>query len=620
MATSPYSFSLARYLSISIVVILGIIYFLPNIYAPDPALQVAPSNSGVVLDDKITRQISKKLIANDITSKNIVLEKNGTSIIIRFSDVDSQLAAKTILEDFFGLDFVIALLQAQNTPKWLQSLGSAPINLGLDLRGGVHFLLEVDTKAVVESRILGLSTQAPELLRKERAYYRAITSNDQQLMISFNNYDNLKKAMAILKERFPNAVYTADSENLFFTVKYSKEELNRIEQSAVEQNIVAIRNRVNEIGVSEPIVQRQSSNRIIVQLPGIQDTASAKRIIGKTANLELKLEYSSKKPKARERFSFKDEEARTAYLEKTNIVTGNDVSDASVSFDENSRVQVNITLSSEGGAKMHRITRHEIGRRMGVLFIEYKSRFKEQVNAEGEVEQVIESVAEKSIISLATIQDALGVQFRITGVGSQAEAAELVLLLKAGALAAPMIFLEENTIGPSLGAKNIAIGINSVLGGIALVLLFMIVYYRLLGLFAVVSLFINISLIIAIMSVLGATLTLPGFAGLVLTMGMAVDANVLIFERIKEEIKKGSVTYNAIQNGFDRAWITILDANVTTLIVAIILYLIGTGPVKGFAVTLSIGILTSMFSAIMCCKAMVTLYYSGARVRQKISI
>lgn len=616
---SPYKISKGRYLTILVVLILAIIYFLPNLFAPDPAIQIAPNNSGLTIDNQKIEQVQQLLATNQISAKAIELIDQGAHLTIRFETIADQLLAKQIIEDKFSQNFVIALLQAQNTPDWLKMLGGRPINLGLDLRGGVHFLLEVDTNSVIESRLRGLSSQTPKYLREAKAYYRNIDVNDNAVSIAFSSPSDLDKGKAVLKERFPNTIIE-DLPNNVLNIAYTEQSLLDIEQSAVLQNITSIKNRVNEIGVSEPIVQRQGSNRIIVQLPGIQDTASAKRIIGKTANLEFRLEYSGQKPKPRELFQFREDEYRTAYLESENIVTGNDVSDASVSFDENSRPQVNITLSSEGGGKMHRSTRNVIGRKMGVLFIEYKSQYRNIVNADGETERVVELVPEKSIISLATIQDALGVQFRITGIGNQAEAAELALLLKAGALAAPMIFVEENTIGPSLGAKNIESGINSVIAGILVVLLFMLVYYKLFGLFANIALIINIVLIFAIMSVIGATLTLPGFAGLVLTMGMAVDANVLIFERIKEESKRGGATYMSIQSGFDRAWTTILDANITTLIVAVILYIIGTGPIKGFAVTLSIGILTSMFSAIVCCKAMVYLYYSGNRIRNKLYI
>ena len=618
--SSLYKTPTSRYLLIFIIILLGILYFLPNIYPTDPALQVAPNNSGLKIDTDLIEKLKQRLERQSLAVKSVELDSDGRSFVLRFYDVETQLASKSILEEQLKQDFIVALLQAQNIPQWLASIGGSPINLGLDLRGGVHFLLEVDTDSVIEARIRGLSVQTPQNLRENNAYYRKIESDEKQVRIYFQNQDNLRKAKLLLQERFPNTDIEQSTNNLLLTLSYSAQSLQDIEQSAVQQNIVAIKNRVNEIGVSEPIVQRQGQNRIIVQLPGIQDTASAKRIIGKTANLEFRLEYSAQKPQPRESFTFKEDAYRTAYIEKENIVTGNEVTDASVSFDESSRPQVNITLSSEGGEKMHRNTRHEIGRRMAVLFIEYKSRFIDKINADGETERVVESVAEKSIISLATIQSSLGVQFRITGVGSQAEAAELALLLKAGALAAPMIFLEENTIGPSLGAKNIRYGVNSVIAGLALVLLFMLVYYKLFGLFANLSLVINVVLIIAVMSILGATLTLPGFAGLVLTMGMAVDANVLIFERVKEEARRGGASYVSIQSGFDRAWGTILDANITTLIVALILYLIGTGPVKGFAVTLSIGILTSMFSAIVCCKAMVYTYYSGKRLRKKLFI
>ena len=399
-------------------------------------------------------------------------------------------------------------------------------------------------------------------------------------------------------------------------LEYSDIALREIRDYAVGQNLITLRNRVNELGVSEPIVQRQGGNRIVVQLPGVQDPTAAKKIIGKTANLEFRMEANARtSPLRKEEFSFKENEFQSAFLEKAVIVAGEKVTNANTGFDENGFAQVNITLDMEGGRAMQKATSGNIGRRLGVLFVEQKTKSELVTNALGEsvIEQT--SYIEKNIISLATVQAVLGTSFRITGVGSPAEASELALLLRAGALAAPMKFVEERTVGPSLGKENIELGMKSIVIGFALVVLFMIFYYRVFGIAANISLILNLVLITGVMSLLGASLTLPGMAGIVLTVGMAVDANVLIFSRIREELKEKD-PQSAIRDGFSRAFVTIFDANVTTLITALILYIIGTGPVKGFAITLSIGIITSMFTAIMCTRAMVNLVYGNKNIQE----
>ena len=399
-------------------------------------------------------------------------------------------------------------------------------------------------------------------------------------------------------------------------LEYSDIALREIRDYAVGQNLITLRNRVNELGVSEPIVQRQGGNRIVVQLPGVQDPTAAKKIIGKTANLEFRMEANTRtSPLRKEEFSFKENEFQTAFLERSVIVAGDRVTNANTGFDESGFAQVNITLDMEGGRSMQKATSGNIGRRLGVLFVEQKTKSELVTNDQGEsvIEQT--SYIEKNIISLATVQAVLGTSFRITGVGSPAEASELALLLRAGALAAPMKFVEERTVGPSLGKENIELGMKSIVIGFALVVLFMIFYYRVFGIAANISLILNLVLITGIMSLLGASLTLPGMAGIVLTVGMAVDANVLIFSRIREELKEKD-PQSAIRDGFSRAFVTIFDANVTTLITALILYIIGTGPVKGFAITLSIGIVTSMFTAIMCTRAMVNLVYGNKNIQE----
>ena len=599
-----------------IIVVLGLIYASPNLYPPDPAVQIASRNSGLLITDQTLTNIRNVLERGEVNYFGDSISDDKRSALIRFSNQDEQLKGIELIQQSLGEQFVVALNLAPTTPQWLRDFGASPMKLGLDLSGGVHFLLEVDTKDVINKQLDGMQQQVLDLLKEEKLRYRQVSLEpNNELHVVFRAIEPMNKAKGLFRKSFPTAIFAESPDSNIFSLilSYTPEEVKNIEEEAIKKNITALRNRVNELGVSEPIVQRQGRSRIIVQLPGIQDTAEAKRIIGKTANLEFRLEYSASKPKARDRYEFISPNAGqgTAQLERNIITSGDMVADASTGFDENGRPQVNIRLTGKGGKQMNKATYRNIGRRMGVLFLETKSKM-----VDGEVE----SYVDKKIISLATIQSALGVSFRITGAGSQAEASELALLLRAGALAAPMIFVEERTVGPSLGAENIADGVTSIQWGVALVLLFMLIYYRLFGFFANIALTLNIILLSACMSLIGATLTLPGIAGIVLTLGMSVDANVLIFARIREELKKGSSAQMAIEAGFERAFSTILDANITTLIVAAILYLIGSGPIQGFAVTLSIGILTSMFTAIMGTRAMVNLAYGGRKNVTKLWI
>jgi len=438
----------------------------------------------------------------------------------------------------------------------------------------------------------------------------------------FKSAEARDRAKSVIASEFTELIRNyEETDNGLFLIKLTLPEANvkEIEDDAVTQNLTTLRNRVNELGVAEPIVQRQGRDRIVVQLPGVQDTAQAKKILGKTATLEFRLEAESgDSPAARETFRFRkaNRGQTSAKLKREIIIKGESVANARSSFDENGRPQVNITLDSQGGTRMHRVTRDAVGQRLGVLFIETKSRTVKKPDENGKMVPTVERYEEKHIISLATIQSALGTQFRTTGLDSTAEASELALLLRAGALAAPIYFVEERTVGPSLGAENIRLGVVSVQYGLMAVLVFMLVWYRVFGLAANIALALNLVLLVAFMSMLSATLTLPGIAGIVLTVGMAVDANVLIFARIREELRNGLPPQAAINAGYDRAFVTILDANLTTLIVAVILYAVGTGPVKGFAVTLSVGILTSMFTAIMVTRAIVNLIYGGRKVEK----
>ncbi|MDG1243569.1 MAG: protein translocase subunit SecD, partial [Porticoccaceae bacterium] len=544
-------------------------------------------------------------------------EADGESALVRIKDKDLQLRAKELIQAEMGGEYIVALNLAPTTPDWLSSLGGTPMKLGLDLSGGVHFLLEVDLDSALAVRLEGDLGEIKTALRDERIRYRSLELKGNQIIGQFRDADQIAKAMTIVRTNFRELQpQSAPGQNpLSMVLNLSEVATNTLEDNAIKQNLTSLRNRVNELGVSEPLVSRQGKNRIVVELPGVQDTAEAKRIIGKTANLEFRLESQGR---GGDSFEFRTPggQGPNALLEKKAVITGENVTDARASFDENGRPQVNITLDSSGGWQMGHATRDNIGRRLGVLFIEYKTKLEKSVSDTGEVEITPIPFVEKHIISLATVQAQLGKQFRITGLDGQRESSELALLLRAGALAAPMYIVEERTIGPSLGADNIALGVKSVTVGMAFVLLFMVVIYRAFGLAANVALGMNLLLLVAFMSLLGATLTLPGIAGIVLTVGMAVDANVLIFSRIREERREGASVQSAISAGYDRAFVSILDANITTLIVALILFLIGSGPVQGFAVTLSIGILTSMFTSIVMTRGLVNLVVGGRKIEK----
>ena len=611
-------FSIYQYLLILFVLVLGFTYALPNLYPTQPSIQVAYTDSGQSADQNLLNELEEILETNSISYQEIFLREN--KIVIKFNSLDDQLDSKTILQNKLLDKVIIALNLEPSTPDWLKDIGGQPVKLGLDLSGGVHFLLEVDIDTAQQGRLELLLDTYRKTFKEERILFTKSSIDNLQLFFEFKSKDSYNKALAKYRADSPGIsglqyVITEKPSSNILLLKYSDIALREIRDYAVGQNLITLRNRVNELGVSEPIVQRQGSNRIVVQLPGVQDPTAAKKIIGKTANLEFRLEANSRtSPLRKEQFSFKDDEFMTASLEKAVVVSGDRVTNASTGFDESGFAQVNITLDMQGGRAMQKATSGNIGRKLAVIFVEQKSKSELVINDKGE--SIIEqsTYIEKNIISLATIQAVLGTSFRITGVGSPQEASELALLLRAGALAAPMKFVEERTVGPSLGKENIALGMKSIMMGLALVIIFMTVYYRVFGLAANISLLINLVLITGIMSLLGATLTLPGIAGIVLTVGMAVDANVLIFARIREELKEKD-PQTAIRDGFSRAFITIFDANVTTLIAALILYVIGTGPVKGFAITLSIGIVTSMFTAIMCTRAMVNLVYGNKNIK-----
>lgn len=613
-------YPLWKNLLILFVLVIGGLYAAPNLYPDDYAVQLTGSRDVFQVDQPLLDKVTAELEREGVVFKSAELGKKAG--LIRFSSGDEQLKAKDIISRVMGDDYVVALNLAPTTPEWLSSIGAGPMKLGLDLRGGVHFLLEVDLPKAVTQKLENYASEIKGRLREEKLRYRKLDSQDDgSLAVKFMNAESRDKAIELLRSEYQEFVVSGeDRDGAFFTiVNLTEQAIRDIETYAIKQNLTTLRNRVNELGVAEPLVQRQGRNRIVVQLPGIQDTAAAKRIIGKTATLEFRLEAKTSASSARtEVYEFRSELGRKATLEKDIIIKGDNVSNAQSSFDENGQPQVNITLDSKGGELMARTTKNAVQRRMAVLFVEDKER---TVYKTVEGQQVKETVRyqEKGIISLATIQSVLGNQFRITGLDGAGESSELALLLRAGALAAPIYFVEERTVGPSLGAQNIEMGVTSVQIGLALVLIFMMVYYRVFGLLANVALALNLMLLIAVMSMLSATLTLPGIAGIVLTVGMAVDANVLIFSRIKEELANGLPPQSAINSGFGRAFTTILDANITTLLAAVILFAMGTGPVKGFAITLSVGILTSMFTAILVTRALVNLTY-GNRQLKKLSI
>jgi preprotein translocase subunit SecD len=607
----PNKFPLWKNIMILMVVAFAFIYAAPNLYPPDSALQLSGQSSAMKIDQAVLTKVEKALAEANIDY--FAGEADGEAALIRLVDSDLQMRAKEVVQAEMGGEYIVALNLAPTTPQWLSDLGGSPMKLGLDLSGGVHFLLEVDLDSALNTRLEGDLQEVKTSLREEKIRYRSFELKGQQIIGRFRNEQQVEQAANLIRANFRDLQpQNRQGQNpLSLVLQLSEIAAGQIEDNAIKQNLTSLRNRVNELGVSEPIVSRQGKNRIVVELPGVQDTAEAKRIIGKTANLEFRLEAEGR---IGEVFEFRDGRGLDARLETSPVITGENVTDARSSYDENGRPQVNITLDTKGGWQMGHSTRDNVGRRLGVLFIEYKTKLEKSLGDNGEMVITPVPFVEKHIISLATVQSQLGKSFRITGIDSQRESSELALLLRAGALAAPMYIVEERTIGPSLGADNIRLGVQSVTIGMALVLLFMILIYRGFGVLANVALTMNLLLLVGFMSLLGATLTLPGIAGIVLTVGMAVDANVLIFSRIREELAGGASVQGAISAGYDRAFASILDANITTLIVAVILFLIGSGPVQGFAVTLSIGILTSMFTSIVLTRGLVNAIVGGRKV------
>ena len=617
---APNTFSVGRYLLIGFVAVIGCIYAAPNLYQPDPALQIRSTGPENPLDQAT---MASALAALDQAGIPVLTaELAEETALIRVDTDESQLRGRDLVMAALnpGSDgrYVVALTRASTTPQWLQDVGGKPMSLGLDLSGGVHFLLQVDMDKFIGDRMESDVEAIRDVLVQERIRYVGRDwLEGQQIVIGFQNEQAREAAEDAIADVFDGYQIVEREKNgnpaLSLTMLDAK--ARELEDFAIDQNLQSLRNRVNELGVSEPLVQRLGRSRIVLDLPGVQDAARAKDIINKFANLEFRLvALPGARPAQTETYSY---EGRTEILQRANIVTGDQVTNALQEYDpETGLPQVSITLDNDGGRRMNEVTKDHIGDSMAILFKELKTRSR-LVMRDGVEVAVPYTVEEKRVINVATIQAALGFRFRITGL-ELGEARDLALLLRAGALAAPMYIVEERTVGASLGEENIDKGRQSIVIGFSLVLIFMVFYYRWFGLAANVALTLNMVLLVAVMSVLGATLTLPGIAGIVLTVGMAVDANVLIFSRIREELQDRS-PQQAIAAGFDRALLTILDANITTFFVAIILFSVGSGPVKGFAVTLAVGIVTSMFTAILGTRALVNLMYGG-RTLEKLSV
>ena len=619
------TYPLWKYLLVLVVALFGFTYALPNLYPDDPALQITANKAGGETSQDVLDQALASLQKAGINVKRS--ELLDSSALVRFDSVDEQLEAKEVVQDALTKDYVVAMNLAPNTPDWLASLGAGPIKLGLDLRGGVHFLMEVDMEKAMSNRLDNTLNAIRDRLREERIRYKQFSKEGTQIRLTFSKSTDVDQVRSILRKEFNEFLVQEDEADNVTTLLLTMTEqaVKEIQDYAISQNLTSLRNRVNELGVAEPVVQRQGANRIVIQLPGIQDTAEAKRIIGRAANLEFRLvdwendPLSVRRAPAGSEFLPMRGSGREVLLKKKVIVTGDRVINSSTGYDENSRPQVNIELDSVGGKKMLKETSKHIKDSMAVIFIELETEKKTVIENGEEVSKIVTKET-REVINVATIQSGLGRSFRITGLDSPAEAKELSLLLRAGALAAPMYFVEERTVGPSLGQQNIDAGMKSLLAGFIAVMVFMAVWYKVFGMIANVALVLNLFLLIAVMSIIpGATLSLPGMAGIVLTVGMAVDANVLIFARIREEMANGITPHAAINAGYDRAFLTILDANITTLLVGLVLFAFGSGPVKGFAVTLSIGILTSMFTAIVGTRAVVNLFYGG-RALKSLSI
>jgi preprotein translocase subunit SecD len=607
-------YPLWKYIVIVVALFIGGIYTIPNFFGEAPAVQISAGKATVKIDLATQERVTQLLTQANIENKGIQFERAGNNgtIKIRLSSTDNQLKAKDVLQKAFNPDsndpsYVVALNLISNTPAWLGSMGAMPMYLGLDLRGGVHFLLQVDMRGALQKKLESLATDTRTQLREKSLRHNGIERQNDQISVRFSKQEDASAARQLLNKNLTDLDFNVEkaSDGFKLVGKFKESALKEVQENAVKQNITTLHNRVNELGVAEPVIQQQGQDRIIVQLPGVQDTARAKDIIGRTATLESRLADPVKTyllsgevaPPGADVFRTGD--GRQVVFKRSVIFSGDRITSASAGFDSNQRPAVNITLDSAGGRVMQEITRENIGKPMGMILFE-KGR--------GEV------------LTVATIQSEFGAKFQITGQSSTESANDLALLLRAGSLAAPMEIIEERTIGPSLGADNIAKGFNSVIYGFCAIAIFMMAYYLLFGFFSVIALAVNLFLLVAILSMLQATLTLPGIAAMALALGMAIDSNVLINERIREELRAGATPQAAIATGFERAWGTILDSNITTLIAGVALLAFGSGPVRGFAVVHSLGILTSMFSAVFFARGLANLWYGRQKKLQKISI
>jgi preprotein translocase subunit SecD len=601
-----------------VLILLGFVYAAPNLFPEQPAVQISPTTA-VANADMDTLQTKVNSLIKSVTIHPIREELAKQTILLRFNSTDTQLRAKDILSAALGDDYTVAVNLLSSTPHWMQAIGALPMKLGLDLRGGVHFALEVDIDNLIVQRMQGLSKSIAENLRQATIRYAELIPKEKQLDILFRDTMSLDKAKALLQRQFPAFEFTSSisANRNQLTAQWSSQGLNSLRQLAIEQTINTLRNRINELGVAEPIVQQQGNNRILVDLPGVQDIARAQQILGGTATIEFRLVDITNDPHAAQLGKLPPGSQLYQYqnqpvlLNKQVILSGSSITDAATSFDESGRSAVSISLGGGGEAYFHQITGENIGKPLAIVYVETKSRAK-LVN--GKITHIPHKV--ERIISIANIQTALPPNFQVTGLSNTQEALNLSLLLRAGALPAPIYVVEQRTIGPQLGAENIHKGIISIVVGFVLAIVFMAIYYGIFGVIADIALALNLVLLIALLSLLGMTLTLPGMAGIVLTVGMAVDANVLIFERIREELRNGVSPQASIHAGYDRALITIIDANVTTLIVALILFGVGTGSIKGFAVTLTIGLLTSMLTGIMVTRALINACYGGRPLKR----
>lgn len=608
---------------IAIAIILGFFYSLPNLYGEDPALQVSGSRATELNEDNV-KNIKSILDSHKITGD---YEFANNQLLIRFKNTEDQLLAKDLVSTALGENYITALNLAPATPAWMRSLGMNPLKLGLDLRGGVHFLMEIDMDEAMKKMTAQLVSDFRNELRNNDIRLAGARVEGNDVIVTFRDAQTRDKALELMGDKHKDFIFTPyDRDNRFFIrAQMTQARLSQIRTSAVDQNINIIRNRVNELGVAEPLVQRQGAERIVVELPGVQDTARAKEILGATATLEFRLVDSNANianvmntgivPPGDE--LYKDKNGYPVVLQKRVILTGDHIVDSSSSTDENGRPQVNITLDSRGGSIISDFTKDNVGKAMATNFIEYKPN----PNYDAKNPSSPKFIKVEQIINVATIQSRLGSNFRITGLDSVKEAHNLSLLLRAGALIAPIQIVEERTIGPSLGQQNITNGINAMLYGFIVLGVFMILYYKAFGLIANLALLFNLVLIVGFMSLIpGATMTLPGIAGIVLTLGMAIDANVLIYERIREELRAGRSVQQAISLGYDKAFSTIADSNITSFITALILFMVGTGAVKGFALVLMIGLASSMFTSVTACRAIVNILWGGKPNIKKLYI